>query len=100
MSLHPGAQEEYRRRHQPIWQELQDVLLSHGVRTYSIFLDPDTGDLFGYVEIEDAARWAAVAHTEVCRRWWRFMQPLMPTHADASPVSRPLEEVFHLSGPA
>jgi L-rhamnose mutarotase len=96
MAVHPGHYAEYARRHQPIWRELEDVLLAHGVRTYSIFLDETTSDLFGYVEIEDDARWAAIADTDVCRRWWRFMREVMPANPDDSPVSRELGEVFHL----
>jgi L-rhamnose mutarotase len=100
MSVNPGAAEEYERRHRPIWKELEDTLLAHGVTTYSIYLDPDTLDLFGYVEVEDEGRWAAVAHTDVCRRWWRHMQDVMPANPDASPVSRDLREVFHIEQPA
>ena len=50
----------------------------------------------GWVEVEDEARWAAIADTDVCRRWWRFMRDIMPSNPDASPVSRDLREVFHL----
>ena len=96
MSVNPGQEAEYARRHQPIWRELEDVLLAHGVQSYSIFIDGETRDLFGYVEIEDEARWAAIAHTDVCRRWWRHMRELMPANADDSPVSRELREVFHI----
>jgi L-rhamnose mutarotase len=96
MSVNPGQEAEYARRHQPIWQELIDVLKAHGAHNYSIFLHPGTRQLFGSVEIEDEARWAAVAQTEVCRRWWRHMSPLMPSHPDHSPVSVELKEVFHL----
>ena len=96
MTVHPDRHAEYARRHQPIWRELEDVLLAHGVSTYSIFLDDTTSDLFGYVEIEDEARWDAVANTEVCRRWWRFMRDIMPAAADDRPVSRDLREVFHV----
>jgi L-rhamnose mutarotase len=99
MSLNPGQQEEYARRHQPVWPELEEVLLAHGVRTYSIYLDPASGDLFGYVEFESEAGWAAVASTDVCRRWWHHMRELMPTHPDDSPVSTPLDEVFHIERP-
>ena len=45
MSVHPGSEAEYARRHQPIWAELEAVLRAHGVREYSIFLDPETRDL-------------------------------------------------------
>jgi L-rhamnose mutarotase len=96
MSVNPGAEQEYERRHRPIWTELEDVLRSHGVRSYSIFLHPETRQLFAYAEIEDEAKWEAIAQTEPCRRWWKFMRELMPTNPDHSPQSTPLREVFHL----
>ena len=46
-------------------RELEDTLKSHGAHNYSIFLLPDTRQLFAYVEIESEARWAAIASTEV-----------------------------------
>jgi L-rhamnose mutarotase len=96
MSVHQGHEEEYARRHNPIWQELADTLVSHGVSSYSIFLDAETGDLFAYAEIESEERWDAIASTDVCRRWWRHMREIMPAHPDATPISRPLREVFRL----
>ena len=96
MEVHPGQEAEYARRHAPIWRELEDVLIDHGVRSYSIYLDPTTNDLFGYLECESEADWRAVAETDVCRRWWRFMREIMTVNADDSPVSRDLREVFHL----
>ena len=99
MSIHAGQEAEYVRRHNPIWRELEDALLAHGVRTYSIFLDEVTCDLFAYAEIEDEARWQAIAQTDVCRRWWRFMREVMPANSDDSPVSCELREVFHVEAP-
>jgi L-rhamnose mutarotase len=96
MAVNPGEAEEYARRHAPIWQELQDVLTEHGVHDYSIFLDETDGSLFGYVEVEDEARWRAIAETDVCRRWWKHMRDIMPTNPDNSPRSVELREVFHL----
>jgi L-rhamnose mutarotase len=96
MAVTPGAEAEYERRHQPIWKELENTLIAHGVATYSIYLDADTNDLFGYVEIEDEERWAAIARTDVCQRWWRHMRDVMPANADNSPLSRDLREVFHI----
>ena len=68
------------------------------MRSYSIFLDPETRDLFGYALIESEERWRAIAQTEVCRRWWQHMREIMPANPDASPVARDLREVFHLEG--
>jgi L-rhamnose mutarotase len=96
MSVHPDQHVEYERRHRPIWRELEDTLVAHGVRSYSIYLDPETSDLFAYAEIESEERWQAIASTDVCRRWWRHMRELMPSNADDSPVARELREVFHL----
>ena len=98
MSVNAGQEAEYERRHNPIWRELEETLVGHGVRTYSIFLDPATRDLFGYAEIESEERWAAIASTDVCRRWWRHMKEVMPANADDSPVSSALREVFHIGG--
>ena len=97
MQLHPGNREEYQRRHLHLWPDLEKVLNTHGVRQYSIFLHPETHQLFAYAEIRDEAQWLAIADTDVCRRWWSFMRELMATNQDNSPVSIPLEEVFYLS---
>ncbi len=97
LSVHPGHEKEYARRHQPIWAELAGVLKSHGAHNYSIFHDPQTNQLFGYVEIESEERWAAVAKTDVCQRWWKYMGDIMPSNPDNSPVGRDVNEVFHLA---
>jgi L-rhamnose mutarotase len=96
MQLNRGAEEEYRQRHNPIWKELEEVLLTHGVHNYSIALHAETGELFAYVEIEDEARWKAIAQTPACRRWWEHMADLMQVNSDRSPRATELEEVFHL----
>jgi L-rhamnose mutarotase len=96
MNVDAGREAEYARRHQPIWNELAAVLKAHGVHNYSIFLHRDTRQLFAYAEIEDEARWAAIAQTEICQRWWKYMVDVMPSNPDHSPVSSELKEVFHL----
>ena len=97
MFLAPDQHAEYKRRHDALWPEMQQMLRAHGAHNYSIFLDPATSQLFGYVEIEDEARWDAIASTEVCQRWWAYMQDIMRTNPDSSPVSVPLESVFYLA---
>lgn len=96
MTLFPGNEAEYERRHNPIWPELQAVLQQHGVHNYSIFLDRTTNHLFAYAECESEARWQQIASTEVCQRWWAYMKDLMETNEDHSPRALELQEVFHL----
>lgn len=96
MSVDPDKVDEYTRRHQPIWDELAATLKEHGAHNYSIFHHPETNQLFAYLEIEDEERLAAVAQTEICQKWWAYMKDVMPTNPDNSPVSTPLNEVFHL----
>src|SRR5258708_4258281 len=95
MQVHAGQEREYARRHQPIWDELAAVLRAHGGHNYSIVLNPLTRQLFAYVEIEDEARWQAIASTEICQRWWRHMSDVMPSNPDHSPLVSDLTEVFH-----
>lgn len=97
MSVNAGSELEYERRHNPIWPELEATLRAHGVGTYSIFLYPETRQLFAYVEFASEAQWQAIAQTEVCRRWWKHMREVMPANADDSPVAPELREVFHLA---
>ena len=72
------------------------TLRSHGVHNYSIHLDESTHQLFGYAEIESEERWAAIAKTEICRKWWQYMKDIMPSNPDGSPIAHDLREVFYL----
>ncbi|MCU5775564.1 L-rhamnose mutarotase [Erwiniaceae bacterium BAC15a-03b] len=96
MQVYPQAHVAYQQRHAPIWPELEATLKQHGAHNYSIFLDAGRNLLFAYVEIESEARWAAVAQTDVCQRWWQSMRELMPSNTDNSPVSEALTAVFYL----
>ncbi len=97
MSVSAGQEAEYERRHRPIWPELEATLKAHGVHNYSIFLHPETRQLFAYAEIESEERWAAIAQTPACKKWWAHMKDLMPSNPDNSPLSRDLKEVFHIA---
>ena len=48
------------------------------------------------VEIEDEAKWQAIAQTEVCQSWWSYMSNIMDANPDNSPESTELNEIFHL----
>ena len=96
MKVYPARVEEYIKRHNPIWSELEEMLRDHGVHNYSIFLDSETYSLFGYAEIESEEQWSDIANTPICKKWWTHMKDLMETNPDDSPVSFGLESVFHM----
>ncbi len=96
MKVHPGREEEYRRRHDAIWPELAALLRAAGVSDYSIHLDRETGTLFGVLWRRDGHGMDALPGHPVMRRWWEHMADIMETNPDGSPVAVPLETVFHL----
>ena len=96
MRLKPGFEAEYRRRHDEIWPELAALLREAGVEDYSIHLDRETGTLFGVLWRRADHGMAALPAHPVMKRWWAHMAEIMETNPDSSPVSLPLETVFHL----
>ena len=97
MTLNPGMEAEYRKRHDEIWPELVALLKEAGVEDYSIHLDPGTNALFGVLwRRADHGMDALPAHP-VMQRWWAHMADLMATHPDNEPVAVPLVPMFHLS---
>jgi L-rhamnose mutarotase len=99
LKVKPDRLEEYKARHESVWEEMLDALRRSGWHNYSLFLRDD-GLLFGYFETPDsfdAAR-AAMAATDVNARWQESMAPFFENlggnHADQGMLE--LEEVFHL----
>ncbi len=96
MKLQKGFEEEYRKRHNEIWPELQALLKQTGIAEYSIFLDESTHDLFGYLKIGDPEAQRSLPDQPVMKKWWAYMKDIMDTNEDNSPVSIPLKEVFYM----
>ena len=96
MKLFKGCEEEYKRRHEIIWPELQQLLKETGIEDYSIFLDGETNFLFGVLKIQDSIKLEELPLQPVMKKWWAYMKDVMETNGDNSPVSIPLKEVFYL----
>ena len=96
MQLEDDCKEEYRKRHSELWPVVRKVLKENGVYDYSIYLDEDTGTLFAFQKITGEAGSQDLGSEEAIRKWWHYMAPLMEVNEDESPVSIPLEEMFHL----
>lgn len=96
MKMTPGMKEEYKRRHDEIWPEIAELIKKSGVSDYSIFLDEETNTLFGVQKVSGGLGSQDLGFNEIQQKWWDYMADIMETNADNSPVSIPLEEVFHL----
>lgn len=96
MFVYKDCYEEYRKRHDELWVEMKEELKNHGAQNYSIFLEEETGELFAYVEVENEEKWNAMGETEICKKWWDYMAPLMETNENNSPVAIPLKSIFYL----
>jgi len=96
MHLKPGFAEEYRRRHAAIWPELQQLLKHSGIHDYTIFLDEATHTLFAVQQQSGTGSSQDLGAHPIVQRWWAYMADIMDTHADNSPISTPLTEMFHM----
>lgn len=95
MFLLPGFEEEYKRRHDEIWPDLAKLLKSVGIHQYSIFLDESTLTLFAYLEAPDLALLDSLPAHPVMQQWWKFMQDIMMTNPDHSPMAVDIPSVFY-----
>ena len=96
MQLFPGFVAEYRKRHDEIWPELVALLKEAGISDYSIFLDRETCSLFAVLRRSTDHAMDRLPRTEIMQRWWGMMSDVMAANPDGSPVSTPLEPMFHL----
>ncbi len=96
MKLKPGFEAEYKKRHDALWPEMKQTLHDAGISDYSIFLDPQTLLLFAVQKQADNSTADNLPGNPVVQKWWEYMKDIMETNEDASPVSLPLDEVFHL----
>lgn len=96
MKLFKGQETEYKKRHDEIWPELVQLLKETGISDYSIFLEEETGFLFGVLKVEDPVNMQTLPAQAIMKKWWAYMGDIMESNPDNSPVSVPLNEVFYL----
>ena len=84
MYLKPGCEKEYEKRHAAIWPELVKMI-------------KDGGILFGYQECEGEGNSQDTENVDpITQKWWDMMADIMEVNPDNSPVTVPIQEVFHL----
>lgn len=96
MLMNPGCKDEYKKRHDALWPELEALLKQTGIEDYSIYLDEETNSLFGVLKVADEKQMADLPGHPVMKKWWAYMKDIMATNPDNSPVSVPLKEVFYM----
>lgn len=96
MKLKLGFEAEYKKRHDEIWPELSAVLTEAGVYDYSIYLDRATGILFAVQKRTENNTSDDLPNHPIVKKWWAYMADIMDTNPDNSPVSTPIECVFHM----
>jgi L-rhamnose mutarotase len=95
MYLKPGCEREYAKRHAAIWPELRRLLSENGVSDYSIYWDRDTNILFAIQKTGESSS-QELGDRPIVQKWWDYMSDIMEVNPDNSPVTIPLEEVFHM----
>ena len=96
MFLKPGFAVEYKKRHELIWPELKQLLISDGIEEYYIFLDEQTNELFAFLKKNVNPGADSRGNNEVLKKWWTYMKDIMNTNEDNSPLKTELLEVFSL----
>lgn len=95
--IKPGYKEEYIKRHNEIWPEMEDVLKRAGICNYTIFAEGN--ELFGYYECEKGIEFAerTQAESPVVDRWNVYMKDVLELEMDSITGAQPkLEPVFRL----
>lgn len=96
MKLFKGCKEEYKKRHDELWDDMRLLLKEKGVSDFSIFLDEDSSMLFAFLVAEDPSALMDLPDHPVQKKWWKYMKDIMQTNADNSPFTIDLKEVFYL----
>ena len=99
MRVKKGQEQEYIRRHDNIWPEIQEDMRRAGIHKMSIFMFDQ--QLFLYMEVDDYAEAARILEASPeSVRWEEYMAPIMESaggddYDAANPYPEGLPEVFH-----
>ncbi len=81
LGVRPGYEDEYKKRHDELWPEMDAALRNAGIRNYHIFRHGLT--LFGYFETDDLQRTIAILRDDpVNQRWSEHMADIMVVDID------------------
>ena len=96
MELKPGAEAAYDAAHADVWPELVAQMRADGIARFWLFRAGLT--VFAVQERTRPFPARATPPSEITRRWWKDMAPLMVTDETLRPKQTELREVFSLGG--
>ena len=94
--LYPGAEEEYKRRHDEIWPELVEVIEEAGIRNYTLFRSGTQVIAYAECHPDVATAFGKVGATDVNRRWAEWFRDLIVSLTDEQGNLFRADEVWHL----
>ncbi len=85
----PGTIDEYKRRHDALWDEMKDMFREAGIRNYTIW---NVGDeLFGYYECDSIEHASKVqAESPIVEKWDEYMKDILIMDKDPETGAQPL----------
>jgi len=98
LKIREGMVEEYKKAHEPVWDEMQKAISAAGIRNYSMFIRKN-GLLIGYFESDNPEKsLEKLAATEVNTRWQQHMAPYFEAGSGDLQKGHPdwLEQIFFL----
>lgn len=96
MQLKAGCEAEYKKRHDEVWPELVAELKAAGIEDYSIYLHPQTLQLFAVLKRREDHSMEELPQKAIMQKWWAYMADIMETNTDNSPKTIQFNQVFHL----
>jgi len=96
MKIHKGTVAEYKRRHDEIWPELNELLRSSGISDYTIFLDEDSLELFAVQKLSEDHTSDKLSENPLVKKWCDYMSDIVLMDATGNPICTPLPEMYHL----
>ncbi len=82
MKLKEGCKEEYMRRHDAIWAEMNELLTSRGIRDYSIFLERESNTPIAVQTLEADRSAIDLGDCPIVQNRWKYMSDIMETNPD------------------
>ncbi|MDC0935976.1 L-rhamnose mutarotase [Pirellulales bacterium] len=96
MQIRPGTVAEYKRRHDEIWPELNELLRTSGISDYTIFLEEASLQLFAVQKLADNHTTDQLSQNPLVKKWCEYMSDIVLMDSSGDPICTPLPEMYHL----